>query len=75
MTLFIIGWIACGLLTYGGTFAYWHGEWPIVAAENRGVARFVAICSGLLGPMGLVINVLVTLTTERNWLFRHGLKF
>lgn len=75
MTLFIVGWIVCGLLTWGGWFAYDQRGWPAIAVENRRASRFVAICFGLLGPMGLAISILLTFIVERNWLFRHGLKF
>lgn len=75
MTLFILVWIACGLLAWGGIFAYVQGEYSLIAAETRRFDRFLAICFGLFGPIGLVSFALGSLVLNGNWLFRHGLKF
>ncbi|HYF34275.1 MAG TPA: hypothetical protein VD994_03205 [Prosthecobacter sp.] len=58
MTLLMLGWIVCGILGYGVTFAHFQDKWPQLAYRDRredaGFAAMVAIS----GPIGLFAALL-----------------
>jgi len=53
----IIFWLACGILSYGFTFAWLQRGYPECAKEDYEWDRRYAIRSGLLGPFGLIANI------------------
>ena len=60
-------WVACGVIAYGGTIAYFQNQyWDVRdGRRDRGLALFMFLC----GPMGLLI---VALSAGR---FRYGLQW
>ena len=54
----VLGWIACGMLAYGMTFAHFQRGYPSIAAKNRRQDVAYATFLGLLGPVGLFIALL-----------------
>lgn len=48
-------WIACGVASWGLSFAYYQRNWPTIAAETYFTDLLSAACIGLLlGPIALV---------------------
>lgn len=67
--IYIVGWIVCGVLTYGITFAYFQKKYPIIARESYREDMGIAVFYGLLGPIGLFV-ILVS-----SGFAKYGLKF
>lgn len=65
----IAGWIGCGILAYGATFAYFQGRFASIAHLCRTGDRIFAIFIGILGPIGLLLATILGV------FFRYGLKF
>jgi hypothetical protein len=59
-------WIACGVLAYGATLAYFQREYPSTALEFEHNDRAFAVLLGTLGPIGLFVAVV------SNKRFKHG---
>ncbi len=72
IALVVIGWVACGVLSYGIGNAAWYwwaqNKIPGLQRSSRdyaGVEGFYA----MMGPLGLVINLFWTNFAQ------HGIKF
>jgi hypothetical protein len=62
-------WLSCGVLTYGGLFAYLQEQYPSqTETEYRGDRRY-PIFPALFGPVGLIVVALATRY------FKYGFKF
>lgn len=64
----IVGWTICGVFAYGGTFAYFQRNWPLLARDQYWMDMIFSLFIGLGGPAGLLPTVVLSQ-------FRHGLKF
>ena len=71
--LIITGWLICGLVTYGLTFACFQHAFPSIAKEYEDKDRRRALYTGMFGPIGLV--AIITLLFSEGYYFKHGLKF
>jgi hypothetical protein len=67
--LFIVSWFACGVLSYGITLAYFQRNWPTMARKHYSSDVRLAICMGIIGPMGAVFAYC------RSHRAKHGLQF
>lgn len=68
MSLFIVIWILCGVLSYGISLAYFQRQYPSLAKEcYREDVRDSLVMSSI-GPFGLLSTLLVFGT-------KHGVMF
>jgi len=65
----ILLWIACGLVNYGGMFAFFQREFPCIAEKNRNRDKSFCNMAFATGPWGLIPTILVSR------FFKHGFKF
>ena len=58
IALFILFWIACGILSYGIEYAYWTNEYPIcdILPETRKDNRSYCLTWAFGGPITLLSN-------------------
>ncbi len=61
-------WIACGVLAYGLTLAFFQRKFPLIAADDYWDDVLFAVFIGTLGPIGL-FTALVSGGTK------HGVKW
>jgi hypothetical protein len=55
LVLIILGWLICGILTYGISLAYFQRTFPTIAQEMVREDMGISCIFGLFGPLGLVI--------------------
>jgi len=68
LTLIIVGWLICAVLTAGMWFAEFQGKFPEVAQKNRRSDLGEAILIGLVfGPLGLVAEFFTSGFAEHGW--------
>lgn len=72
--LFVVIWIVCAILVYGGYFAYLQGKFSQVATECKVQHQISAAFVGISGPAGLV-SALICVLVMHDFLFKYGLKF
>lgn len=53
--LFIISWVACGVLSYGITLAYLQRNWPTLADQMYNEDVAFSCMMAALGPTSLLI--------------------
>lgn len=68
---FILFWLACSILSYGFSFAFWQGEWPGIAEQTRKEDRLASALLAVGGPFTLISSALYSLICGRNY-FSHG---
>ncbi len=51
------GWIICGVLAYGLTFAFFQGKFAVSKDKYYAWDIFFAFIIGLTGPIGLAITL------------------
>lgn len=66
--LFIVGWITCGTLAYGYSFAHWQREYPILAERDYEIDKRKATWDFVIGPFGLFVIIFMNQT-------KHGFKW
>lgn len=66
--------IIFGILTYGYTFAYFQGEYPILAYKDYKNDKTDAFCFAVWGVGGFLGMVFYGLIAKKN-VFKHGMKF
>ena len=68
--LFVVLWVACGVISYGMTFAYFQREFPTLAEEHYRKHVGSALSSVFFGLIGILAIVAC------GWRWRkHGLKW
>ena len=69
--IYIAGWIVCGVLSYGLSYAHFVGEYPTLKTS-----RASHLLVSLLGPLSL-LSWALTFVSVDGWrkAFKHGLKF
>ncbi len=68
--LYIIGWLACGVVTATGTFAYIQQEFALIAEESRREDLCTSWMIGLIaGPLALIVTFALT------GAYKHGFKW
>ena len=63
----LVFWVVCGILNYGFEVAYFQGEYPKIAQENKVTDRVFAGIGSLAGPCALFANAIFCG-------FRHGFR-
>lgn len=59
-TMLLVGWLACGFLAYGVSFAYFQREYPELAAKDYILDRCISATCGLLGgPFTLIVALMM----------------
>lgn len=64
----ILGWIVCGVIIYGGVFAYYQEEYLGVAKRDLEADKEFALKVALGGPFTLIVCVM-------SGVFKHGLMY
>jgi len=67
--LLVITWVVCGILAYGLSFAYWQGQYSILAQRHYRGDMLISILLGLTGIAGVVVAIVGSRFAK------HGLKF
>lgn len=61
MIVFILGWVACGVLSYGVLLAYHWNEFPTLRrGRDWRQTRRLALMASFLGPFALLAALLAT---------------
>lgn len=69
MTTYIIIHIICGIISYGGIFAYVQKEFESIARSHYRENMAMSAMTGFFGPIGLIVVFFNT------GFFKHGFKF
>mgnify|MGYP007065736812 CR=1 FL=1 len=64
----IILWLGCSALSYGLLFAFFQGEFKLIAKEEYWKDVRFCLLSSLGGPLTLIVTLIVSRA-------RHGIKF
>ena len=72
--LAVLGWLACGVVAYGGTLAYFQRKFSMLADDCFNEARAFALVHLAFGPIGL-LWVLVGTSLFGGRPFRYGFQF
>ena len=67
-------WAAFGVVTYGWVFAYSQTRYGATDDYERRVDRRFAFVFGLMGPVGLIVAILVSLNHGKP-IWAYGLKW
>jgi hypothetical protein len=67
LTLFILGWLACGIPSYGWHLAFSQREWPHIAHRDRYQDICDAFFMSVFGPLALLCDL-----TACSWIRKHG---
>ena len=59
MEWLVLGWIGCGVLSYGLHFGYFQRRFPDLAEGDYKVDLFMSIACGVFGPIGLLAIIYV----------------
>jgi len=57
ITLFMVIWTICGVLTYGITLAYFQRNYPEIAKEDYREDVGFSVLFGIVGPIGLFVSL------------------
>ncbi len=68
-TLIIIAYVVSVVISYGGTFAYFNGEYPSIAKNNHRENMAQSLMFALIPIAGFVVPFFMT------GFFKHGFKF
>lgn len=69
ISITVVVWVTCGILAYGFCLGYFDGEFPQFSYKNRRMRYSLALMLGVMGPMGLLVNVIASES------FTHGLRW
>lgn len=69
ITLIVLMWLICSLLSYGAVFAHLQRQFPMFAKKDYEEDRNFALVMSIFGPIGLLTALMVTRG------FKHGFKF
>ena len=67
-------WVGSGIVHYGGAFAYWQRQFPLIAESNRRSDMLSSFIVSLFGPIALLALVFHWAVNGRGF-FRHGFKW
>ena len=71
--LAIAAWLACSVVIYGASFAYFQREYALLAeddyAKDKSFSIFLGVLGLISGPIGLALNYILF---DK---FKHGLKW
>jgi uncharacterized membrane protein YraQ (UPF0718 family) len=70
-SLIVIGYVVCGVLTYGWTFGWFQNRFPGIAAHCYKDDMAYAVFVGIFGPVGLC-GILTLMAVHRSY---EGFKF
>lgn len=70
LLLFILSWLGCSAIAYGGTYAYFTNKYRMLDSpkQRRDDAK-LALCMGLSGPVGFIVVLI-----KSRWM-KYGLQF
>ena len=79
LLIFALGWVACGVLSYGITLAYFQNEYSHLFDESEQDRFFgenvrFAISYSLFGPLSLLCSVLASGFVKHGLQYRRGKK-
>jgi len=70
LILIFLAWIVCGVVSYGGSWAYWDwmnkNEWPILKYTTRNQAPLILLVT-VSGPLGLVVSLFASNFFQKGW--------
>lgn len=73
LTILIISWIICGILSHGLGFAYWQRAYSILARDDYWLDWVSSVAISMFGPFALISNIIfIFYTSERGY---QGFKF
>lgn len=64
----ILGWIVCGIISYGALLSYYQKESPVVAKRDLEADKYFSLKTALYGPFTLIACVM-------SGIFKHGLMY
>jgi hypothetical protein len=73
--LIVLGWFACGVLSYGWIFAYFQRRFATIADSNYYEDLLTSLFGLLFGPVGLVACLFSFSLMNNGRPFQYGLKF
>lgn len=68
--ILIVGWLACGVTSYGIYVHHFQTKFPTIAYDHRVRDRVGAVILGLLGPVGLLGTIWAKLELSGKWGWR-----
>lgn len=57
LALFLLGWVLCGVLSYGIGLAYFQNEFPRVRSKSDGWSM---VALSVAGPAALVVVIIIS---------------
>lgn len=68
-------YLAGAIVSYGLSYAYWRGNWPLIAHMTRAGDTIMATLTAMLWPIFLPVSTAVLWVCDRKWPYRFGMKF